>query len=122
MENSYWIVGETIIFKPQFNECLDNYTDIISNYKILYFSNYNDPLIAFKNNNEYNYNDYKLYTRSSFNQHLGNSLLNLVDLKKLTFGFHFNHPLGNSLSNLVNLRVLTFGINFIFKQFIIKSG
>ena len=40
MEYQYWIVDEAIIFQPYFNECLDNYSDIISNYRILIFSNY----------------------------------------------------------------------------------
>ena len=25
MENPYWIVDSAIIFKPEFNECLDDY-------------------------------------------------------------------------------------------------
>jgi hypothetical protein len=42
---------------------------------------------------------------------LGNSLDNLVNLQKLTFGNEFNQYLNNSLDNLVNLQELTFGKN-----------
>ena len=50
MSLPYWIVDDAIIFKPEFNSCLDDYAQIISNYKILFFSNYNDPYIALQNN------------------------------------------------------------------------
>ena len=55
MEGQYWIIDDAIIFVPEFNDYLDEYIDVISNYEILYFSNYNDPYIALKNNNQYNY-------------------------------------------------------------------
>jgi len=46
--NKYWIVEDAIIFKPEFNESLDNYSDIISNCRILIFSNYKDPPTTLK--------------------------------------------------------------------------
>ena len=110
--NPYWIVDDAIIFKPSFNECLDDYTQIISNYKVLYFSNHTDPLIALKNKNNPCLTNNESNIWSLFDQPLGNSLSNLVYLRELTFGDHFNHPLNNSLSNLVNLRELTFGNHF----------
>ena len=108
----YWIVDNAIIFKPSFYECLDHYTDIISNYQTLIFSNYDDPNLALKNNNNYNEKNCDLFEFSIFNRKLNKSLLKLFNLQVLIFGFFFNYPLGNSLSNLTNLRVLTFGNNF----------
>ena len=37
MKYTYWIIGDAIIINYRFNECLDNYTDIISNHPILFF-------------------------------------------------------------------------------------
>ena len=131
MEPQYWIVDSAIIFKPSFNECLDDYIDIMSNCRILIFSNYNDPHIALKNNNSCYHNDNDSYIESSFDQcldnllnlknleqlylgvnfrsSLNNSLLNLTNLKKLILSLRFDKPLDNSLSNLINLSELTFG-------------
>ena len=89
---TYWIVDDTIIFKPKFNEYLDDYTQIISNYKTLYFSNYNDPHVALKNNNIFVQNSDNLFCGSLFNQPLNNTLSNLINLQELTVGFFFvNH-------------------------------
>ena len=112
MDDSYWIVDDAIIFKSHFDKYLNNYTDIMLNYKVLIFSNYTNTNITLKHNNKFTNINQTSFVKSSFNKPLGNSLLNLVDLKKLTFGFHFNHPLGNSLSYMVNLYVLTFSSDF----------
>ncbi len=53
MELPYWIVNNKLIFKPEFNEELDDYYDVISQYNTLIFSNYNDSLVALKTNNKY---------------------------------------------------------------------
>ena len=120
MKYPYWIywtvVDDTIIFMPDFNECLDEHIDNISKCRILYFSNYSNPHLALKNNNKYihdsdNY-DAKFYKGSLFDKPLGNSLSTLVDLQKITFGCDFCQFLDNSLSNLVNLSELTFGYKF----------
>ena len=55
MENNYWIVDDWLIFKPEFNEELKNYYDVINNYKKIMFSNYNDPLISIETDNIYHY-------------------------------------------------------------------
>ena len=126
MSKPYWIIGDAIIFKPDFNDSLDDYTQIISNYENIYFSNFNDPQIVLENNNTYNFDNFKSFSNSYFNHPLNNSLSNLTNLKVLNFGNGFNQPLikffdnknenerqlDNSLSNLVNLRELTFGTNF----------
>ena len=39
MENNYWIVDEWLIFKPDFNENLDEYYDVINKYEKVMFSN-----------------------------------------------------------------------------------
>ena len=131
--NKYWIVGDAIIFKPEFNSCLDDYIGIISNYPILYFSNYNDPHQALRNKNLHNdknpsgdvcvgslfgklsliFKDKNIFFQNHFNgSPLCDSFLNLTNLRELNFGTNFNYPLKNSLSKLVDLEKLTFGWNF----------
>jgi len=113
MENPYWIVDNGIIFKPEFNESLDSYVDIISNYRILIFSNYDDSYRALKNNEFYSYyKSKKLFAHSLFNNQLGNSFLNLIYLRELSLGYDFNQPLDNCLSNLINLQKLTLSNEF----------
>ena len=43
---------------------------------------------------------------------LGNSLSNLVGLRKLHFGARFDQPFNGCLLNLINLRKLSLGIDF----------
>jgi hypothetical protein len=112
MEQPYWIISDTIIFKPEFNETLDKYIEIISQYPKLIFSNYNDPKIAIKTNNVYD-GEYRYFCNYSlFNQPLGNSLSNLINLEQLTFGYKFNQQLDKLLSNLINLKYLGLGYSF----------
>ena len=40
MNCNYWIYEDKFIFKPNFNEVINNYIVIIKDYKILIFSNY----------------------------------------------------------------------------------
>ena len=58
MEQVYWIIADTIIFKPEFNESLNKYKEIISQYPKLIFSNYNDPKITIETNNNYDYKSF----------------------------------------------------------------
>ena len=71
MENNYWIYEEYFIFKPEFDEKIDDYIPIIKNYKKLIFSNYDDYKLCIETKN---------YQRSKFNQPLNNSLDNLTQL------------------------------------------
>jgi len=136
MDSPYWTVDDAIIFKPEFDSSLDDYTSIISNYRILIFSNYSDPHQALKNNNIYD-DEEDMCVGSSFNQplikffdnknfyeapennhdyFLGRPLINslhkLTNLRELTFSNYFNYPLVDSLDKLVNLQKLTFGNYF----------
>jgi hypothetical protein len=56
----YWIQDNKFIFKPEFNEPIDKYYDLISNYNTLIFSNYNDVNICIKTNNLYDNNYIKI--------------------------------------------------------------
>ena len=47
MENNYWIIDEWLIFKPDFNEELTDYYDIINKYNKIMFNN-NVSLISKK--------------------------------------------------------------------------
>ena len=108
MENNYWIVDDLLIFKPEFNEELTDYYDIINKHKKIMFSNYNDPLLAIETNNKYK-EDYKNnYSRSNFNKEI--DLSNNINLTHLTFEDYFNKKI--NVSNNVNLIHLTFGYKF----------
>ena len=51
LEN-YWIYNnDTIVFKPDFNESINNYINIIKQYDKLIFSNFNDLNKCIENNN-----------------------------------------------------------------------
>ena len=52
MENNYWIYEEYFIFKPEFDEKIDDYIPIIKNYKKLIFSNYDNYKLCIETNNK----------------------------------------------------------------------
>ena len=108
----YYIYEDSFIFKPDFNGFLNNYINIISNYKKIFFSNYNESVLCVETNNKYYDIYYKKYKFSSFNQPLGDSLKNQIQLQQLIFGRNFNQLLGDSLNYLRNLQQLTFGWEF----------
>ena len=91
MENNYWIENEWLIFKPEFNEEMTNYYEIINKYKKVLFSNYNDPLIAIQKNNNYVYEYYNKHINSDFNKEI--YLLNNINLTHLTFEWNFNQEI-----------------------------
>ena len=104
MENNYWIVNDWLIFKPYFNFEITNYYDIINKHNKIMFSNHNEPLIALKKNNIYEFGIFKY----NFNQAI--NLSNNINLIHLTFGWNFNQEI--NLLNNINLTHLTFGENF----------
>ena len=105
MENNYWIVDDLLIFKPEFNEVLDDYYDLINKYKKIIFSNYNESEIAIKTNNFYNDKYDKNYISNKFNQKI-----DLSNNIHLTFGYNFNQEI--DLSNNIHLTHLTLGYCF----------
>ena len=108
MTHNYWIVDDCLIFKPEFNDKLDEYYNVINKYNKIMFSNYNDPLIAIKTNNEWNREYLNNYIESDFNQKI--DLSNNINLTHLTFGCWFNQEI--DFSNNINLTYLTFGWDF----------
>ena len=104
----YYIYEDSFIFKPYFNGFINDYINIISNYKKLIFSNYNEPKLCVKANNNYIANYHDKHKSSYFNKPLSDSLNNLTQLQQLTFGDCFNHPLSDSLNNQIQLQKLTF--------------
>ena len=102
MEDNYWIVDEWLIFKPEFNDELDEYYDIINKYKKIMFSNYDEPLIAIETNNFfYNKKYSKNYIHNRFNKKI--DLSNNINLTHLNFGDCFNQEIVIPL----NLKSLT---------------
>ena len=104
----YWIYDNKIIFKPNFNNKLDDYDydyiDIISKHNELIFSNYNDCSITIKTNNIY-CNKYKQnYKESNFNQ----QVIIPQNVTHLTFGNNFNQQ----VTIPQNVTHLTFGKEF----------
>ena len=109
----YWIYDNKVIFKPNFNNKLDNYLDIISKYNELIFSNYNDCSITIKTNNIY-CNKYKQnYKESNFNQ----QVIIPQNITHLTFGFYFNQQ----VIIPENVTHLTFG-HYFNQQVIISQN
>ena len=99
MENNFWIVNELLIFKPEFNEKITNYYDIINKYKKVIFSDYNDSLITIKTNNIFKEKYYSYHYNSNFNKEI--NLSNNKNLTHLTFGLIFNKKI--YLLNNINL-------------------
>ena len=96
----YWIYKNKIFFKPNFNDKLDNYIDIISKYNELIFSNYNDCSITIKTNNIY-CNKYKQnYKESNFNQ----QVIIPQNITHLTFGNSFNKKVNKFPLNLKTIK------------------
>ena len=87
--DDYWIYENKIIFKPNFNNKLDDYIDIISKYNELIFSNYDNYNITIKTNNEYCNEYQKKYKYSNFNQ----QVIIPQNVTHLTFGFGFNQQI-----------------------------
>ena len=96
MDNNYWIVDDCLIFKPEFNDKLDEYYNVINKYNKIMFSNYNDPLIAIKTNNEWNREYLNNYIESDFNQKI--DLSNNINLTHLTLSGDFNQKIFIPLS------------------------
>ena len=105
MENNYWIVDDWLIFKPEFNEELTDYYNVINQYKKIMFSNYNEPLIAIKTNNNM-IDTHSNNFMDSMNLIKKLDLSNNINLTHLTFGRRFNQEI--DLSNNINLTHLTF--------------
>jgi uncharacterized protein YihD (DUF1040 family) len=119
----YWIIENKFVFKPQFNESIDKYYNLIDKYDVLIFSNYDDANICIERNNLHCEQYYFKYFYSKFNQviklhanltnlnfnHHFNQFVELPDtLIHLSFGWHFNQP----IELVDNLTHLTFGNNF----------
>jgi hypothetical protein len=111
MENDYWTYEDYFIFKPTFNGPIKNYIEIIKNYRVLIFSNYDNlqTNIELIRNSR---NSYGHYVRSRFNRPLTTSFNELINLTQITFSNCFNKPLSNSLDKLTSLEYLTFGLSF----------
>jgi phage anti-repressor protein len=82
--SDYWIYENKFIFKPEFNNQIDEYYELISNYDELIFSNYDDLNILLETKNNYNENIYENYIESKFNQPID---LLKVNLTQITFGY-----------------------------------
>src|SRR3990167_1789965 len=104
----YWIYENKIIFKPHFNNKLDNYLDIISKCNELICSNYDDYNITIKTNNEY-CNEYnKNYKYSKF----AKQIIIPQNVIHLTFGCYFNQQ----VIIPENVTHLTFGYYYLFSK------
>jgi hypothetical protein len=101
--SDYSICNDTLIFLSNFNGDLLNYTNILSKYNKLIFSDYDDPLICIETNNKID----KKYKKTI---NIFCKQVNLPsNLTHLTFGDCFNKSVNETL---VNLTHLTFGTQF----------
>ena len=103
MEN-YLLSDNKIIFKPDFNEPIDKYFEIISKCNGIIFGNYDELEIVLETNNIYNVKYDNNYKDSLFNQKiiLSNKIINLF----FSNCFNQNIILPNTIINL------TFGPKF----------
>src|SRR3990167_3701518 len=101
---NYWIYKNKIIFKPEFNDKLDDYINIISEYDELIFSNYDDYNITIETNNTHFFKYNTNHTSSSFNHQVTIP----ENITHLIFGYDFNQQVTIS-QNVTNL---TFGRMF----------
>ena len=89
MENNYWSADDWLIFKPEFNENLDEYYDIINNYNKIMFSNYDDERnfadeLFIKNLDDVNYLEPKCKYYFGFKQNKFNKKIDLSKNTNLT--------------------------------------
>ena len=61
MNKKYWIIDDKLIFKPKFDEELEEYYNVIGQYNTLIFSNYDNPEITIKTDNKLEDRNYKNY-------------------------------------------------------------
>ncbi len=87
--SDYWIVDEHLIFKPEFDDSLDKYTNLLNKCTHLIFSNYDDWKICIKTNNKYMVMYKSQWVQSDFNQPIE---LN-QNLTHLTMGYYFDQPI-----------------------------
>ena len=85
----YWIYEEKLIFKPEFNQELKSYYELILQHNTLIFSNYEESEITIKTKNKYERKYKKFYKDSLFNKEI--KLTN--NLKSLTLEEVFDQPL-----------------------------
>src|SRR3990167_3464384 len=109
----YWIYDNKVIFKPNFNDKLYYYIDIISKYNELIFSNNNDCSITIKTNNKYCDKYCKYYKGSNFNK----QIIIPQNITHLTFGYCFNQQ----VIIPKNVTHLTFGNYYLLIKIITKS-
>ena len=107
--DKYWIYEDYFIFKPEFNEELDDYVELLLNYKKLIFSDYDDYKICIETNNKFEIkycnNIYlienmpnsieELYLGGCFDLEL-NNLPNSIKI----ISFHYNSEYNKELNNL----------------------
>ena len=98
MELGYWIIEDKLIFKPEFNEELDNYYNVIEQYNTLIFSEYDVPEITIETDNKYDHKYTENYKISKFNQEIELT----ENITHLSFGYCFNQKLEltNNVTNL----------------------
>ena len=101
---NYWIYENKVIFKPNFNDNLDDYIDIITKHNELIFSNYDDFTITIKTNNLYCYKYCYYYNKSKFDK----QVIIPQNITHLTFDWKFNQP----VIIPQNVTYLTFGYRF----------
>jgi len=86
MDTKYWIIDDKLIFKPKFDEELEEYYNVIGKYNTLIFSNYDNPEITIKTDNKYEHRNCKNYKESKFNKEIKLT----ENITNLSFGMYFN--------------------------------
>jgi hypothetical protein len=93
--DKYWIYDNKLIFKPDFDESLDDYLDLLKNCTQLIFANYDSLDLVIKTENKYLSKYMRSYRDSQFSQSFVNSLNNSNNLTSLTLRSTYNKSLFN---------------------------
>lgn len=109
---NYWICGNILIFKPQFNNLANIQIQLDETFTEIIFSNYSNVKFVLGTNNTYQYKYHNFWSGSNFSQSIEHLLLGAKNLKKLIFGYKFDCFLNSSLDPLANLQLLKFGLEY----------
>lgn len=102
---NYWIHNNSLIFKPHFNEPLENFYQVVTDYETLIFANYNELNVINCIDNVYDAEVVDYIKTSKFNYPI-TKLHN--NLKKLSLGFNYNKCI--SLND--GIKIVIFGDSF----------
>lgn len=112
--NNYWIYDGKLIFKPNFNECINEHYVLLlflSKIDTIIFSEYDNLRIFLKFSDVVPNMYHKNFVRSKFNKKIEfEKYINIINITKIIFPNSFNQDV--KLKNYYGLKYLVFGHEF----------